>query len=120
MTHRRAETAFTVKEAALSAGVSVDTIRRRLRSGAFPRAVRGQSPIDPWEIPEGDLIAAGLTIGASEVAVDIRGDASFDDAFQNQPANLRDVVIGTIAVLEEMQRGLDRQLAALRSSTGTS
>jgi predicted DNA-binding transcriptional regulator AlpA len=54
---------LTINEVADITGVSRDTIKRRLRSGAFPGATRrgaigGRSA--PWLIPVGDLVAAGF------------------------------------------------------------
>lgn len=54
---------LTVKEAAARTGKSVDTIRRRLRDDAFPRAIRdGNQPNDEWLIPAGDLQEAGFAM----------------------------------------------------------
>lgn len=53
---------WTVAQAARECGVSADTIRRRLRSGAFPNADRSGKQ-GAWRIPVDDLIAAGLTPG---------------------------------------------------------
>jgi hypothetical protein len=48
-------------EAARICGVSVDTIRRRLRSGALRGARRaGYRDNDPWRIPFDALVAAGM------------------------------------------------------------
>lgn len=53
---------WTVAQAARECGVSADTIRRRLKSGAFPNADRSGKQ-GAWRIPVDDLIAAGLTPG---------------------------------------------------------
>jgi len=54
---------LTVKEAARACGVSDDTIKRRLRDGQFPSAVRGTDKgrrPGPWLLTVEDLAAAGL------------------------------------------------------------
>lgn len=52
---------YTPAECAAICGCSIDTIRRRLRGGAFPHAVRdGDDPNSPWRIPLRDLEASGL------------------------------------------------------------
>lgn len=53
---------WTVAQAARECGVSPDTIRRRLKSGAFPNADRSGKQ-GAWRIPVEDLITAGLTPG---------------------------------------------------------
>lgn len=56
---------LTMDEAARATSLSRDTIKRRLRRGDFPGAIRGtphgKRP-PPWLIPVVDLIAAGLTV----------------------------------------------------------
>lgn len=54
---------LTVKEAAQACGVSDDTIKRRLRAGQFPSAVRGPASgrrPGPWLLTVEDLAAVGL------------------------------------------------------------
>lgn len=52
---------YTPAECAAICGCSIDTIRRRLRSGAFPQAVRdGDDANSPWLIPLRDLESSGL------------------------------------------------------------
>lgn len=70
---------LTIKEAAQVTGCSVDTIKRRVRAGAFPGLVPGlpvgrRSP--PWLIPVGDLVAAQLLDSGfvSEVSRPVDGD----------------------------------------------
>ncbi len=54
-------------EAARLCGVSLDTIRRRLRAGAFPNAARvGED--QHWVIPVQDLLDAGLAPATPVVA----------------------------------------------------
>ncbi len=49
------------QEAADLCGVSIDTIRRRIKDAAIPGATRlGERPSDPWSLPVAGLIAAGL------------------------------------------------------------
>lgn len=50
-----------VQQAARECGVSVATIRRRLKDGSLPNAVQGAR--GAWTIPVTDLIAAGLNPG---------------------------------------------------------
>lgn len=52
---------YRLSEAATAFGVSRDTLKRRLREGAFPNARRhGGKPNAPWIIPHDDLAAAGF------------------------------------------------------------
>lgn len=50
-----------VQQAARECGVSVATIRRRIKDGSLPNAVQGAR--GAWTIPVTDLIAAGLNPG---------------------------------------------------------
>lgn len=50
-----------VQQAARECGVSVATIRRRIKDGSFPNAEQGAG--GAWLIPVTDLIAAGLNPG---------------------------------------------------------
>lgn len=52
---------WSIARAASECGVSVSTIKRRLRDGRFPNAVQGAGAA--WSIPVQDLISAGLTPG---------------------------------------------------------
>ena len=66
-------TRLSPQQAADLCGVSIDTIRRRIKAGAIPGAVRlGDRPADPWSVPVDGLIAAGL---CSQAAVDERAAA---------------------------------------------
>lgn len=60
----------SIARAAEIAGVSRDTIKRRLNSGAFPRAFRGagSGPGGPWRIPLSDLHDAGLVVAPPDTA----------------------------------------------------
>jgi hypothetical protein len=51
---------LNITEAAAACGLSRDTVRRRIRSGALPGARRDPSGSSPWLIPIRDLLAAGL------------------------------------------------------------
>src|SRR3954466_7777728 len=55
----RGESLLSVDDAARLCGVSRDTIKRRLRAGEFPNAVRVRvpGPKGPWRIPDTDLTA---------------------------------------------------------------
>jgi hypothetical protein len=58
----------SIRVAAAACGVSARTIRRRLRSGAFPGAFKGADPGDTgdrgWRIPVAALQSAGLDAGS--------------------------------------------------------
>ncbi|MDP1794288.1 MAG: hypothetical protein Q8K63_09150 [Acidimicrobiales bacterium] len=86
--------------------MSIDTVRRRMRAGAFPRAVRGAGPNAPWRIPMGDLVAAGLAPFPSE--------RSIPPAHLPRAAALtadeESVLVRHAAVLEEVIAVLGRQL----------
>lgn len=53
--------AFSLREAASVTGVSLSTIRRKHRAGAFENAVMSDGQ---WAIPVNDLLAAGLRVNA--------------------------------------------------------
>lgn len=56
-----ARPSWSVARAATECGISVSTIKRRLRDGKFPNAT--QNAGGSWTIPIQDLIGAGLTPG---------------------------------------------------------
>jgi hypothetical protein len=67
------EQAFTLTEAAQLTGRSRVTIRRYLDAGKFPNAWRGESAgagAEPWFVPAGDLLAAGLDLGGGATRSD--------------------------------------------------
>jgi excisionase family DNA binding protein len=105
MTHRENEEILDISEAAERMGVSVDTIRRRLRAGELPRAARGTGSNAPWRIPLGDLIAAGLT--------PVGGDAGSSQ--QPTPTSSSDLG-GHVAVLHEVVAILQRQIRLLENT----
>lgn len=53
-----------INDAAKRCGLSPDTIRRRLRSGQFPRSFRDEA--GAWRVPLGDLVSAGLRPGLAD------------------------------------------------------
>ena len=60
---------FTISQIATMTGLSVPTIRRRLRSGEFPRAYRantGRGVQGTWFIPATDVKKAGLSMNSSK------------------------------------------------------
>jgi hypothetical protein len=63
----------SIAQAAEIAGVSRDTIKRRLNQGAFPGAFRGHGggPGGPWRIPISDMHDAGLVRQSSDAAADM-------------------------------------------------
>lgn len=70
------EGGLSLARAAELAGVSRDTLKRRLKRGAFPGAHRGSGsgPGGPWLIPVGDLEAAGLIRHPADPNADDPGD----------------------------------------------
>lgn len=58
---------LTMNEAAQATGTSYSTIKRRLKSGAFPGARQAdpRDPRSPWLIPATDLLASGLLVQAT-------------------------------------------------------
>ena len=72
------ETRLSPGDAATLCKVSIDTIRRRLRAGAFPGAERdGDHPWSPWLFPVADLLTAGLCDQSDleHVSADLNPDA---------------------------------------------
>ncbi len=105
MTHRENEEVLDIQEAAERMGVSVDTIRRRLRAGELPRAARETGSNAPWRIPLGDLIAAGLTPVASAAG-------GVPHATPTNSTGLD----GHLAVLHEVVAILQRQIRLLETT----
>lgn len=66
-THPAPPPPLGLAEAAAACGVHVDTLRRALRRGAIPGAVRSSGPNGAWELPHDGLVAAGFnpTAGAA-------------------------------------------------------
>ena len=68
---------LTVKEVAARTGRSSDTIRRRLRRNAFPRAVQaGGYANSEWLIPTRDLNEAGLVLPDAATTTSTGDDGS--------------------------------------------
>lgn len=111
MTRRDVEQYYDFREAAKVVGVSVDTIRRRLRGGEFPRAIRGSGSNAPWRVPLGDLIAAGLRPISSANA-----ETSGPPSTANDSGQAEATVAEHLAVLREVVAVLERQIAALDAS----
>jgi len=51
---------YTMREASDLCGVSVDTIKRRLRAGSFPQARPPADGAGAWHVSLGDLVQAGF------------------------------------------------------------
>jgi hypothetical protein len=106
---------FTMAQAAHWAGVSLDTIKRRHRAGAFPNAKRGPAKgrrEAPWLIPIDDLVAAGLT-------PDPQSNPNPDDLDPaHQLAHARGVITAQEAHLADMRVQLKRLTEALVAATG--
>lgn len=101
---------YTLTEAARVTGRSRVTMRRYLDSARFPGAFRGPSvggAPAPWRIPVGDLLAAGLVVGAVE-------DTGAAPAMTQQEAG--SPVAAEIVTLRE-QLAAARAAAAERAST---
>ena len=63
------EPTYNPTEAALACGVSLDTVRRRIRAGKIPGAHRrGDEPFGEWVLPRSGLEAAGLTVRTDATA----------------------------------------------------
>jgi excisionase family DNA binding protein len=109
MTHRSAEEWLDIRTAAELAGVSDDTIRRRIRSGELPRAKRGERLTDPWSIPMGDLVSAGLLPGAPADAGPAVPSVSKPSAMQK--GGRRDALLVHLGALREVHAVIERQIA---------
>jgi hypothetical protein len=57
---------FSISEAAAACGVSRDTVKRRVKAGAFPHATKDEA--GAWSIPLADLLAADLHPHAATAA----------------------------------------------------
>ncbi len=82
----------------------MDTIKRRLRNGAFPNATRGAGHGNreaPWLIPVADLLAAGLPARIVENAA-VTGDPETRLAVQEA------VIAAQHAHLHDMRTELNR------------
>jgi excisionase family DNA binding protein len=56
---------MSVRQAAERTGTSMDTIRRALRAGKFPMALRESTGDRGWRISMADLVDAGFVLGAA-------------------------------------------------------
>ncbi len=103
---------LTIAEAVDATQTSESTIKRRLRSGAFPNAVRTAD--GKWMIPLGDLSAAGLRPGkmAKPDPVTPSNDRVRDLAAEN--AELRQRLAVAEALASERNRIIDVQQQMLR------
>lgn len=103
---------LTVKEAVDATQTSESTIKRRLRSGAFPNAVHTAD--GKWMIPLGDLSAAGLRPGkmSKPDPVTPHSDRVRDLAIEN--AELRQRVAVAEALADERNRIIDVQQQMLK------
>lgn len=110
MTHRENEEVLDIREAAERMGVSIDTIRRRLRAGELPRAARGTGSNAPWRIPLGDLIAAGLTQAGLEQELGLPFSPSDATSVEGHLAVLREV----IAILQRQVWLLEAEISGGR------
>lgn len=103
---------LTVAEAVDATQTSESTIKRRLRAGAFPNAVRTAD--GKWMIPLGDLSAAGLRPGkmSKPDPVTPSDDRVRDLAVEN--AELRQRLAVAEALASERNRIIDVQQQMLR------
>jgi predicted site-specific integrase-resolvase len=60
---------LTLSEASATMGVSKDTLKRALRAGKLPNARQRQDDTRTWEIPIGDLAAAGYRPKSADAAL---------------------------------------------------
>ena len=106
---------LTIKEVADLRGVVPDTVTRSIKKGDYPRAARGDGPNDPWQIPLGDLVAAGHydpSTAAVEPEVAIRTTRA-----ERELVEVRAQLAKAEAAAESLQRELaarDDQLRWLR------
>ncbi len=103
---------LTVKEAMDATQTSESTIKRRLRAGSFPNAVRTSD--GKWMIPLGDLSAAGLRPGKMSAPdpVTPSDDRVRDLSIEN--AELRQRLAVAEALASERNRIIDVQQQMLR------
>ncbi len=112
-------------------GRSLDTIKRRLREGAFPGARRaGATSNAPWLVPVGDLAAADLldkptaaTRQERRVCAEERpGETGLLRIIATQAeeiAHLRADLLGALARAEAAEQSLGRFEALLRETLDT-
>lgn len=94
---------MSVRQAAERTGKSMDTIRRALRAGKFPTAVREDTGDRGWRISMADLVDAGFALGAA------RSDAPTMDRAAWHPAD------GWSADVQAEMSRLREECAALRA-----
>lgn len=91
---------WSISRAATECGVSVSTIKRRLREGKFPNAVQGAG--GAWTIPVQDLIGAGLTPGKPSVADPVKPLVQGDSDLVQRPGS--EELLNRISELEQELR----------------
>ena len=132
---------LTIRDAAEACGVSTRTIRRRLASGAFPRAFKLSVPDSGgegvWRIPLTDLYRSGLVAvekplssaagSAPPVQLSTRSELMSSDRFGRLRSELAEAVAAAEilliraeadkwrAIAEERGQALDRADLALRT-----
>ncbi len=100
---------LTTKEAADACGVHPRTIKRKILAGKFPNAKQeGTTKNAPWNIPLGDLTAAGLVTNSQAQSAADQREARRDVDWEVPPSS--DAVIAglkaTLAMKEEIIAGL--------------
>lgn len=118
---RNQERYLRVLDAAKVAGVSDDTIRRRLADGSFPRAERepGGGRRAAWLIPTRDLVAAGFDVNLARLDddADDLGPVSALDADEVVALRVENARLHTeVRHLSERLADRDRTIETLQSA----
>ena len=112
----RAQWEYTLRQAGELAGVSVDTIKRRLRAGDLPHARQMGDPAKTWVVPLGDLVSAGFTI---KPVRSLQGQNSSPERIGSSPLEVRAAVAEAVGkVHAEYAQALGELAAAAIAALG--
>lgn len=123
----RAQWEYSLRQAAELAGVSVDTVKRRLRAGDLPHARQLGDASHTWVVPLGDLVGAGFTItpahslqarppqmngggragGSTQIEVQLAVAEAVQKVHADYARTLADLTAQAIAALGKGADGLD-------------
>ncbi len=109
---------LTLSEASATMGVSKDTLKRALRAGKLPNARQRDDDSRTWEVPIGDLAAAGYRPKPADAAIpptsgksDERDDSALRELRERVEHLQHELTVARIQAEERAARIADLQMA---------